>query len=529
MRRLDRAFDRLANRGGRSDPEVVIERLEARLAGEPTVVLMRGETSMDRRETTISRRRGILIAATAMGVALLVGLPLLFLRGGNEVTPATTVPGTTSMPAASTTLPADTTTIPGDSTTVAADTTVPAQAALTWARLADTTGALAGEGWDYVNQVIAGGPGLVAVGAADACVPGCWGDFFDQERIGFDHAGDWTLHQGGAVWLSADGEAWTQVPPEMFGDGVAMLTGVADNGSRLVAVGITAVRGGAPDGTLLPSPAVWVSDDDGASWTPVPDDEAAFGGEGRHLMWSVIATESGFTAAGDDLWTSPDGSSWTRVGPMDEVRRIARTPDGYVAVGPSGHVAVLWTSPDAIAWTRAELPELPTVDDVQLWSAMTDAIAGPGGVVVVGQVQRTTSGIVGGDFPNDSDGAVWVAGEGGEWLRVGAESQAFTDARHQEIRGVAAVGEHLVAVGTQRPGTYALYEEGDWRLSDPRLGPALAWASDDGGLTWVRVRSEALGRLGSDVSMTAVIAFEGRVIAMGNDGRDLAVWIGTWE
>jgi hypothetical protein len=541
MRRLDRAFDRLASRGRRSDPDVVIDRLEARLAGEPTVVVVKGGVDMDEKEPRVTPRRGLLIAAAAMGVGLLIALPLIFLRGGEEITVATTtvpdvtttVPATTSVPDVTTSVPGTTTALPPETTT----TTIGPDAVLTWSRLVDTGGALSGgeretivrsDGFEtfavragYVNQVIAGGPGLVAVGSANWC-QGCWSNYYVQELIGWDHAGEWANRKGGAAWLSEDGETWTQVPESMFGPGVAMLTGVADNGSRLVAVGIMggALANMTPHGTA----AVWVSDDDGASWTRVPDDESVFGGEGQHLMWSVIATDSGFVAAGNDLWTSPDGWVWNRVGPMGQVRRIVRTDDGYVAVGLTSHSAAVWTSADAFSWARVDLPATPVMAGGEiLWSAAIDAVAGPGGVIAVGQVQQLSSTTA--PTVNDSDGAVWVAGEGGEWSRVQGESEVFLSARHQEIRGVALVGDRLVAVGTQRPSRFTTT---DAHTPDVRFGPAVSWVSSDGGRTWIRVEAEALGTRGADVSMTAVATLGGKVVAFGNDGLDLAVWIGTW-
>ena len=59
MRRLDRAFDRLASRGRRSDPEVVIDRLERRLTGEPGVVRIPGGPGMERFQSNVTRRRAL--------------------------------------------------------------------------------------------------------------------------------------------------------------------------------------------------------------------------------------------------------------------------------------------------------------------------------------------------------------------------------------------------------------------------------------------------------------------------------------
>jgi hypothetical protein len=84
MRRLDRAFDQLAGRGRRSDPEIVIERLERRLAGEPIPVAVPGRFDMDKSRSSVSGRKGVLIAAAAMVVVLAVAIPLWLVLRGNE-------------------------------------------------------------------------------------------------------------------------------------------------------------------------------------------------------------------------------------------------------------------------------------------------------------------------------------------------------------------------------------------------------------------------------------------------------------
>jgi hypothetical protein len=84
MRRLDRAFDHLAGRGRRSDPEVVIDHLERRLAGEPIPVVVPGRFDMDKNKANVSSRRGLLIAAAAMAVVLAVAIPLWLVLGGDD-------------------------------------------------------------------------------------------------------------------------------------------------------------------------------------------------------------------------------------------------------------------------------------------------------------------------------------------------------------------------------------------------------------------------------------------------------------
>ena len=124
------------------------------------------------------------------------------------------------------------------------------------------------------------------------------------------------------MWLSEDGFTWTRVPYDesVFGGDVMAMTGVADNGTRLVAVGT--IRGPlGPGGADCPDysgSAVWISDDQGHTWVRVPHDPAVFGGEeeDNHRMFAVFVNDDGFVALGDDLWTSPDGWSWTRLGPF---------------------------------------------------------------------------------------------------------------------------------------------------------------------------------------------------------------------
>jgi hypothetical protein len=456
------------------------------------------------------RRRAVLALATAFAVTLAAGAATFLLLGRREepavVTSPTTIPGT---------IPSSTTTASVTSTAAAAVTSIPADAVFGWTRITDTTGALSGEGSEHVSQVIAGGPGLVAVGAADT---GCdWGPWGDVGTKGFALVEAWGYRCGGAVWLSADGEAWTRVPdPEgVFSaeSGVALLTGVADNGYRLVAVGITGTQGD-PASRFGPKPGVWVSDDDGASWTRVPHAEAVFGGEGRHLVWSVIPTDFGFVAAGDELWSSPDGWTWTRVGPMHEVRRMARTPDGYVAVGYDEPTPVAWTSPDGLSWTPVAVPaEMAAAGDT-VYAGMFDVVAGRAGAVAVG-----SEGLL---SDMNWDAAVWLADEDGEWSWAQGDSEAFVRGMQQEIQGVTVVADRLVAVGSQN-STFTPF------------GPAQSWISDDGGRTWSRVESEALGRRGDWIGMTTVATLGDKVVAMGyedpalmGDGSDVVVWIGTW-
>ena len=145
---------------------------------------------------------------------------------------------------------------------------------ITWSRVPHDEEVFGSRGgFQQMLGVTVGGPGLVAVG---------WGGFNDREDA--------------AVWTSSDGITWSRVPhdEEVFGSrgGFQQMLGVTVGGPGLVAVGRD-WSGGDEDA------AVWTSSD-GITWSRVPHDEAAFGGEGNQWMASVTTGGSGLVAVGSD-------------------------------------------------------------------------------------------------------------------------------------------------------------------------------------------------------------------------------------
>ena len=218
-----------------------------------------------------------------------------------------------------------------------------------WTRVHTIAAPEAGECgvFPFWTSAVAGGPGLVAVGGGW----GWWRDECDQATV---------------VWTSRDGGSWQQhrVEPVAW---LEQMVDVTAGGPGLVAVGVR--RADTEDS----SAAVWTSPD-GVTWTPVPDDEAVFGGKGSQIMMSVTRGGPGLVAVGGDrdssaaVWTSPDGLTWTRV-PDDEavfggqgnqhMSGVTIGGPGLVAVGEDwadtetgGGRAAVWTSPDGVTWTR---------------------------------------------------------------------------------------------------------------------------------------------------------------------------------
>lgn len=134
-----------------------------------------------------------------------------------------------------------------------------------------------------LSAVVAGGPGLVAVGE-------------DRGEAG--------------VWVSTDGLDWQRVADDdgtFRGENRRWLADVVATDQGLVAVGYDGDEDAA---------AVWTSSD-GLTWTRLPHDESELGGSGTQSMRAVVATETGLVAAGGDagaaaVWSSPDGTTWTR-------------------------------------------------------------------------------------------------------------------------------------------------------------------------------------------------------------------------
>lgn len=223
--------------------------------------------------------------------------------------------------------------------------------AVAWSRVAHRERVFGGRGRQQMLDVVAGRPGLVAVG-------------LDTHR------------DAAAVWTSPDGADWARVAHDeqiLGGDGRQGMYGIVTVDAGLVAVGT--------DGLAA---AVW-SSPDGTAWSRVtPGSLDLTEGSGLGML-AVTAAGPGLVAVGSDLlrdagavWTSTDGQDWARVPHDDET--FARRPEvalalagapspvsdsgsvqlsavvaggpGVVAVGEDGESAAVWTSEDGMVWSR---------------------------------------------------------------------------------------------------------------------------------------------------------------------------------
>ena len=367
------------------------------------------------------------------GRHLLVAIALVAGACGGESTAKTTLAPTTTTtvaPATTTTSSATTSSPPTPSTTstTTTTTTTAADSSSVWSRVPHDE-AVFGEGGPITYGVTAGGPGLVAVGSdgsddggLDAAVwtspDGITWSRVPHDETTFSGGGDLVMRSviaGGpglvavgsdwsgddvvaAVWTSPDGITWSRVPHDesvFGGGGDQLMASVTAGGPGLVAVGSDYLGDGA-------GAVVWTSPD-GIAWSRVPHDEAVFGGEHSPQMYGVTAGGPGLVAVGSDggfravVWSSPDGITWSRV-PHDEpifggeglpvMNSVTAGGPGLVAVGSdqpfdsANNNAAVWTSPDGITWSR--VPHDEAVFGGEGDYVMVSVTAGGPGLVAVG-------------------------------------------------------------------------------------------------------------------------------------------------
>ncbi len=347
-----------------------------------------------------------------------------------------------------------------------------------------------------MTDVIAGGPGLVAVGTD--------GSHYDQN--GFEESG--ALEFGdAAVWTSTDGITWSRVPHDEAVFGGAAMNSVTTGGPGLVAVGET-----------ISGAAVWTSVD-GVTWSRVPNDEAVFAGADMTRVTvggpGLVAVGPSFFEDGAQVWTSVDGLTWSRGPDEDEVfggagiRDITAGGPGLVAVGwfedeAAGFVqrAAVWASVDGLTWSRVPNDEaMFGGGDEHHMEAV--GVGGPGLVAV-------------GWFANedvyDQGTAVWTSVDGLSWSRMPYDEAVWG---YGHVTSLVPVDSGLVAVG------------GDYFPGPPDRGGRV-WTSPDG-ITWSRAPHESFF---DNSKLTSVTVGGPGLVAVGDTfgaDSDGVVWTAMLE
>jgi hypothetical protein len=414
-------------------------------------------------------RRAWVFAAAFILILAAVGIAALVLRGDGATVTDEPAPPTTMVET------------PGEPISIES---------LTWSRIPHDEAVFGGsqhpgEAFDGIFDVTAGGPGLVAVGAADRTA---------------------------AVWTSPDGYTWSRVPqddPAFASGGDSAILSVTRGGPGLVAVGYSdevmwhpameEKQGGWSSDELEAlgidmrpgTCSVWTSAD-GYTWARVDFDFDGCRGHSPGGLHHVIAGDFGlfalfFDGEGAVGWYSTDGLAWDLSEPSDfafegSPRVVIAGGPGFVAVGDG----LAWTSADGITWSQSSLPLDETYGDLRSVHASGIAVGGPG-LVAVGDAFF--------DPPGDEDleihAVVWTSPDGYTWSVVSLGDEQSVGAR---MNGVIATETGLVAVGESLEGN-------------------AVWTSPDG-ITWFRA---PLDESVADGGMSSVTVGGPGLVAVGAD------------
>jgi hypothetical protein len=233
--------------------------------------------------------------------------------------------------------------------------------------------------------------------------------------------------------------------------------------------------------------AIWTSPD-GSSWTRAPSNaaytDAAFIGvapwQGGYIAAGYACPSGGECGGSGAIWSSADGSTWTMGQPVNanyRVQSLATDGTRIVALANSmeSGAGMAFLSTDGSNWTQSGSASLA----LATLSAVT--ISGSGAVMAGAKSGKA---------------AVWTSPDGSKW--TGATGTAFSQG---ELRGVASSGGLTVAVGRDSAG-------------------AAAWASSDAS-TWQRTTDDADF---SGAVMDAVAIIGSTAVAVGKDPTGAAMW-----
>jgi hypothetical protein len=324
-----------------------------------------------------------------------------------------------------------------------------------------------------------------------------------------------------AIW-TYQGGIWRRQIKKALGRLQGRFNGVATSTQRQLVVVAVGTAGPVAVNDPRQDAMVWTFSD--GSWRRTCKracGNVAGGGTMGQTMYSVVHRKAGgFVAVGYDVvpdanktphfdaavWTSPDGTDWSRVptdrrvfgGAKDQVMRaVTETRSGLlVAAGWDVFHATVWTSRDGLKWTRTHID-----DRAQFFASGRFKLSG----IVDDGSRLVAVGLAPNPVTNRSEVVAWATAgdptDGTSWrlLQIGSASQD----RDQLLSGVSKTRAGTVAVG---------YDHGANQVAAAWLAPAGTTSAP----ALKALRSPAFAGEGN-FEMTAVTGLaDGRALAVGD-------------
>jgi len=314
-------------------------------------------------------------------------------------------------------------------------------------------------GYQYRNPVFAStSRGLVA---------------FVPSAAGVTHGYLWEVH----VLRSSDGVSWSE--QSVLPSDAATVTGVAESGGRVVAVGYT---GDASNATAM----LWTTTDLltwQATRPPVPAQSDTY-------SWvnGVAAGPAGLLAWGNagtsiEFWISADGVAWHRLTssglPQDAAPdSLFATPSAYV-ISINRDTTSTWESSDGVTWTQAWQGPAWTLGS-EAYMLGTIVPASSGAYISFGWAGTPS----GGPSALPGDLQLWTSTDLAHWTRSDRVPRpGWTD-------GFASIPGGYVTAGVQAPGDIGTLPWGSleaWTSADGRSWQQLAGLPPESGIEVVSV------------------------------------------
>lgn len=328
------------------------------------------------------------------------------------------------------------------------------------------------------------------------------------------------------VWFSRNAGRWrSSSSASLGGPEDQRLLAVAEFDDRLIA--------GGREGS---DAALWTSTDSGATWSRsaaslAPGVILDIGRlHSTYVAAGAVGSPTDLLAQDAGVWTSPNGRKWTPVLDDDlggiggqQIRAIHTAGGRLIAVGfeygtDGSYDGAIWTSQDGSEWSRVD-PTMLEETGQQLIRGIVGGTRGLPFVAVGCQDALERCDLAG----QESDAAVWASDDGERWTEVDLEREGLVGPGVQTMYGVSRQGDVFIAFGAHTG------KAGD-------LDGAV-WTSTDG-RSWVLQRqpSYRVSALGGpdDQTIRAMTPFHGgglSFVAVGvtDDGidEDDIVWGGT--